>query len=96
MGVALEGYALLKVAGKGEALKGARRELSARFAKGKAKEPALANRPAAPPDLGGDGPSSPADEAQSLVRRAFCFMREAFCSIDEAFCLTREALEPRR
>ena len=44
MGVALEGYALLKVAGKGEALKGARRELSARFAKqGKAKEPALAD-----------------------------------------------------
>ena len=34
IGVALEGYALLKVSGKGEALKGARRELSARFAKG--------------------------------------------------------------
>ena len=33
MHVALEGYALLKVSGKGEALKGARRELSARFAK---------------------------------------------------------------
>lgn len=31
--VALEGYALLKVSGKGEALKSARRELSARFAK---------------------------------------------------------------
>ena len=31
--VALEGYGLLKVSGKGEALKGARRELSARFAK---------------------------------------------------------------
>lgn len=44
MGVALEGYALLKVAGKGEALRTARRELSAWFAKpGKAKEPALAN-----------------------------------------------------
>jgi hypothetical protein len=43
MGVALEGYALLKVAGKGEALKSARRELSARFAKqGKRAEPALA------------------------------------------------------
>ena len=33
MHVALEGYALLKVSGKGEALKGARRDLSARFAK---------------------------------------------------------------
>lgn len=44
MGVALEGYALLKVAGKGEALKSARRELSARFAKqARAKEPALAD-----------------------------------------------------
>ena len=43
MGVALEGYALLKVAGKGEALKAARRDLSARFAKpGKRAEPALA------------------------------------------------------
>ena len=43
MGVALEGYALLKVAGKGEALKSARRELSARFAKpAKRAEPALA------------------------------------------------------
>lgn len=43
MGVALEGYALLKVAGKGEALKAARRELSARFAKqGTRAEPALA------------------------------------------------------
>ena len=43
MGVALEGYALLKVAGKGEALKTARRELSARFEKqGRRKEPALA------------------------------------------------------
>ena len=43
MGVALEGYALLKVAGKGEALKSARRDLSARFAKpGKRAEPALA------------------------------------------------------
>lgn len=31
--VALEGYGLLKVSGKGEALKGARRDLSARFAK---------------------------------------------------------------
>ncbi len=31
--VALEGYALLKVSGKGEALKSARRHLSARFAK---------------------------------------------------------------
>jgi hypothetical protein len=43
MGVALEGYALLKVAGKGEALKSARRDLSARFAKqGKRTAPALA------------------------------------------------------
>ena len=43
MGVALEGYALLKVADKGEALKTARRELSARFEKqGRRKEPALA------------------------------------------------------
>ena len=32
--VALEGYGLLKVSGKSEALKGARKELSARFAKG--------------------------------------------------------------
>ena len=41
IGVALEGYALLKVSGKGEALKGARKELSARFAKGaRAAEPA--------------------------------------------------------
>ena len=41
IGVALEGYALLKVSGKGEALKSARRELSARFAKGaRAVEPA--------------------------------------------------------
>jgi hypothetical protein len=43
MGVALEGYALLKVAGKGEALKAARRELSARFTRqGQRAEPALA------------------------------------------------------
>ena len=43
IGVALEGYALLKVSGKGEALKGARRELSARFAKGtRAPEPEAA------------------------------------------------------
>ena len=43
MGAALEGYALLKVAGQGEALKAARRDLSARFAKpGKRAEPALA------------------------------------------------------
>lgn len=42
--VALEGYALLKVSGKGEALKGARRDLSARFAKAtRAAEPALAD-----------------------------------------------------
>ena len=41
IGVALEGYALLKVSGKGEALKSARKELSARFAKGaRAAEPA--------------------------------------------------------
>jgi hypothetical protein len=33
MSCALAGYALLKVAGKGEALKGARRQLSARFSK---------------------------------------------------------------
>ena len=32
IGVALEGYGLLKVSGKGEGLKSARRELSARFA----------------------------------------------------------------
>ena len=39
--VALEGYGLLKVSGKSEALKGARRDLSARFAKGaRAAEPA--------------------------------------------------------
>ncbi|MFX6884182.1 hypothetical protein ABTH28_18290, partial [Acinetobacter baumannii] len=38
-----QGYALLKVAAKGEALRSARRELSARLAKqAKAKEPALA------------------------------------------------------
>lgn len=44
MGVALEGYALLKVAGKGEALKAARRELSARFdRKSRPKEAALAD-----------------------------------------------------
>lgn len=44
MGVALEGYALLKVAGKGEALKSARRELSARFdRKSRPKEAALAD-----------------------------------------------------
>ena len=35
---ALEGYALLKVSGKGESLKSARRELSARFARQKAPE----------------------------------------------------------
>ncbi|QNP41723.1 hypothetical protein [Lysobacter solisilvae (ex Woo and Kim 2020)] len=33
MAVALEGYRLLEVSGKGEALKSARRELSARFAR---------------------------------------------------------------
>ena len=33
IGLALEGYGLLKVSGKGEGLKTARRELSARFAK---------------------------------------------------------------
>ena len=39
--VALEGYGLLKVSGKSEALKGARKDLSARFAKGtRAAEPA--------------------------------------------------------
>lgn len=44
MSVALEGYALLKVAGKGEALKGARRELSARFdRKARTREAALAD-----------------------------------------------------
>ena len=42
MAVALEGYELLKVSGKGEALKGARNELSARFAKRPRKEAALA------------------------------------------------------
>ena len=41
--VAMEGYGLLKVSGKGEALKGARKGLSARFAKGsRAAEPATA------------------------------------------------------
>ena len=41
IGVALEGYGLLKVSGKGEALKGARQALSARFAKSRrAAEPA--------------------------------------------------------
>jgi hypothetical protein len=39
----LEGYGLLKVSDKGEALKGARKDLSARFAKGsKTAEPAIA------------------------------------------------------
>ena len=39
--VALEGYGLLKVSGKGEALKGARQALSARFAKSRrSPEPA--------------------------------------------------------
>ncbi len=37
MAVALEGYRLLEVSGKGEALKSARRELSARFARGRRK-----------------------------------------------------------
>jgi hypothetical protein len=41
--VALEGYGLLKVSGKNEALKTARKDLSARFAKGsKAVEPVAA------------------------------------------------------
>ena len=45
--VALEGYGLLKVSGKGEALKGARKELSARFAKSaRAAEPAEVATPA--------------------------------------------------
>ena len=45
--VALEGYGLLKVSGKGEALKSARKELSARFAKtARAAEPAAAATPA--------------------------------------------------
>jgi hypothetical protein len=35
MSVALEGYRLLTVSGKGEALKGARKDLSARWAKGR-------------------------------------------------------------
>lgn len=40
MSVALEGYRLLSVSGKGEALKSARKELSARWAKGRrAAEP---------------------------------------------------------
>lgn len=40
MAIALEGYRLLEVSGKGEALKSARRELSARFArKRKVAEP---------------------------------------------------------
>ncbi|GAB3359122.1 hypothetical protein [Lysobacter tyrosinilyticus] len=40
MAIALEGYRLLEVSGKGEALKSARRELSARFArKRRAAEP---------------------------------------------------------
>jgi hypothetical protein len=42
IGVALEGYGLLKVSGKGEGLKTARRELSARFAK---SSPAAAPTP---------------------------------------------------
>jgi hypothetical protein len=37
MGLALEGYALLKVAGKNQGLEGLRKELSARFAKSSAK-----------------------------------------------------------
>jgi len=41
--VALEGYGLLKVSGKSEALKGARKDLSARFSRGsKAAEPVAA------------------------------------------------------
>ena len=45
--VALEGYGLLKVSGKGEALKSARKELSARFAKSaRAAEPAAVATPA--------------------------------------------------
>lgn len=40
--VALEGYGLLKVSGKSEALKGARKELSARFKSSRAPEPATA------------------------------------------------------
>ena len=41
MAIALEGYRLLDVSGKGEALKSARRELSARFAR-KRREPEAA------------------------------------------------------
>lgn len=41
MSVALEGYALLKVSGKGEALKGAQRALSARFKSTRRETPAL-------------------------------------------------------
>lgn len=41
MSVALEGYALLKVSGKGEALKGAQRALSARFKSTRREAPAL-------------------------------------------------------
>jgi hypothetical protein len=53
MHVALEGYALLKVSGKGEGLKSARRDLSARFAKtaGRARPGGLT--PPAPPAFGG-------------------------------------------
>ncbi len=44
IGVALEGYGLLKVSGKGEALKGARKELSARFGRTpRAAQPATAS-----------------------------------------------------
>ncbi|HEY4583534.1 MAG TPA: hypothetical protein VIG88_11850 [Lysobacter sp.] len=39
LGTALEAYGLLKVSGKGESLKAARRELSARFARQKAPQP---------------------------------------------------------
>ena len=47
MSVSLEGYGLLKVSGRNEALKNARRALSARFARGKA-EPATADNVPAP------------------------------------------------
>jgi hypothetical protein len=40
MSFALEGYALLKVAGRNQGLEGLRKELSARFAKGSAKSEA--------------------------------------------------------
>lgn len=42
MSLALEGYALLKVAGRSQGLEGARKDLSSRFSKTRSEEPAAA------------------------------------------------------